>query len=91
MPLAPEDVLKDLVAATEQAKTTIREAHEARAALLDVVKENRQKILTAIVSEVQEQVRELADEASSDLRTRAGGVIARLEADWRAKLGLDPA
>lgn len=89
MPLTAEDVLKKLTIATEEARATIREVHEARSAALDVVKKQRQQIADTIVKEIADQVEQLGTAAYAEMRARIDQVITRIETDWRAKLGLD--
>lgn len=88
MAVLPEEMLKKLVAATAEAKETIRELHEARAVALDVDRKQRERITQAIVTEVERQVGELADEARTEMRETISNVIKGFSELWREKLGL---
>lgn len=86
MPRPPEDVLKDLVAATDEAKATIRELHSARATALDVDKKHRERITQLIVEEVTKQVEQLAVDAHEELRAGVAKIIGDLTSDLQRKL-----
>lgn len=91
MPVTAEETLAKLVEAADEAKATIRELHEARAAALDVVKSQRAQVHAAIEQLVKEAVGTLGREAEERMKASVERVIRELAADWREKLGLDPA
>lgn len=84
-----DETLRLLADATAEAKDTIREAHEARAALRDAVKAERRLVAEAITEAVDAAVGELTDAARTEMRAAVAKVIDRLAEDWRAVLGLD--
>lgn len=89
MPLQSEEVLARLVEATGEAKSTIRELHEARAAAIDVIKRHRKEIADAVVAEVDRAVAELSGDARAALVAGVEQTIQAITTDWRAALGLD--
>lgn len=86
MPIEPEKILKQLVAATEEAKATIRELHEARATALDVDKKQRERITQLIVEEVTKQVGALADEAREELHAGVSKIVADVAGEMQRRL-----
>lgn len=89
MPLQSEEVLRQLVEATREAKATIVELHSARAAALDVIKAQKRAVVDAITAAVEEHVGALRDEAKTKMVAGADEIILALERDWRAALHLD--
>lgn len=88
-PTTPEDVLKRLVAATDEAKATIRELHEIRQDLIEIRKRGEQRIIDGINQAITTSVNMLRDEAREEMREAVSAVIGRLGSAWREKLGLD--
>lgn len=89
MPLQPERILKDLSEATEEAKKTIQELHQARKEILDIQKKERNRISSLLVEEIESQVGTLKESAYKEMIEKANGILERLEEDWRNKLGLN--
>lgn len=86
MPLTAEDVLKKLTEATEEARATIKELHQERAAALDVIKQNKKRIATAIEMEVKSAIGEISEKASAELHERLESAVGSLFKDVRARL-----
>lgn len=91
MPLQPEKVLKELADATEEAKKTLQEVHQARKELLEVQKKERNRISSLLVDEISAQVGSLKESAYKEMIEKANDILERLEEDWRKKLGLNDA
>lgn len=89
MALAPQEVLDGLVAATADAKAATREAHEASKDLRGLMKEQKRLIVEEIAKDVATAVQAIEAETVGEMRSQVSGVIARIEQDWRTKLGLD--
>jgi hypothetical protein len=88
MPVAPEETIRKLTEAITEAKATIRELHEARAAALDVMKQHRKVIHDEIQQGIAGVMGDLRDETVKHMQSAAKTIIARIEQDWREKLGL---
>lgn len=89
MPIQPDKILKDIAEATDEAKKTIQELHQARKELIDVQKKERNRISNLLVDEISTQVGKLSEEAYKEMIEKANEILERLEKDWREKLGLD--
>lgn len=88
MPVAPEDVLKSLQAAVDEARVATREAHEAHKMLRQDLKNQQRFIVDTLTAEVADAVARIEVGAEDAMRERASKVIDQIAADWRAKLGL---
>lgn len=88
MPLTAEEVLKKLLAATDEAKETTRALHEARGAALDVIKKQKHEIAEIIQTTVEAAFAELSEDAKMKMVDGIDAVIKGIEHDWREKLGL---
>ena len=88
MPITPEETLQKILDATQEARVTVQELHEQRAALLDVLKSQRQRIDRDIQDEVERTVEVLRQEATRAMKAGVEWVINELRDDWRQKLGL---
>lgn len=88
MALTVEEKLERAAKAEEQLRDATREAHEARAALRDVVKATRGTIEETIAAEVVRQVGAVADEVREQMRAEASAVVDDLSARWRERLDL---
>lgn len=88
MPVTTAEQLEQLVAATNEAKATIRELHEARSAARDVLKDQRKVIVDSIeraVAEVHDSIRQQAHDTILDLACAA---VDDLAAKLRERLSL---
>ena len=85
----PEDVLKDLVAAVDEAKVTLRELHEARRDLAELQRRERDQVHGLIHNAVQDAIAAIQREASEAMNDRATRVIEQIARDWRLLLGID--
>lgn len=81
-------MMEKLGEAVIEARQTIAEAHSARKELVHAIKDAKREIAAEITQQVTEVVQELGTAAQEEMRTTVGTTISRLEADWRAKLGL---
>lgn len=84
----PEEILKDLLAATEEAKNTIRELHEARASLMDVDKKMKDRITKLIREEVTNQVGEISVEATKEMQAAFDHIADSTSLAIKEKLGI---
>lgn len=82
MSVAPEEVLGKLTGAVEEAREVLRDLHAA-------AKGQRETIRNQIQAEVREVTNEIRREVEAQMVREAKQVIARIEQDWRQKLGLD--
>jgi hypothetical protein len=78
----------DIVKVFEQLTELMGEARTERANLRDGVREAKRVIPDMVKREVAELIEALAVDIREDMRHEMRDVIARLERDWRKKLGL---
>lgn len=88
MPLTSEDVLNKLVEATAEAKETTKKLHEARAAAMDVIKNQRKHVEATLTDAVNVAVERITNEMRALMRLKAEGVIDEFARDLRAKMAL---
>jgi hypothetical protein len=84
----PDEVLKNLLEATDEARKTIADLHTARRDLLEVQKRQERRITDLLIAEVDNAVKALRTEARDEMRSSAKAIIDKLAADWRERLGL---
>lgn len=88
MPLAAEDVLQKLIEAIDEAKSTIRELHEARGASMDIIKKQKKDIADKIQKEVETEVKKITDDIRRQSIEAVEKIMNDIQHDWRVKLGL---
>ena len=78
----------ELIKATTELRQTIREAHEARSSLRDVLKESKRTIAETIEREVTDQIGQLAESTKTEMNRRVAEVVDDLAEALHARLGL---
>lgn len=88
MPVQPEEVLKELTAAVNEAKRTKRELHEARAAFMQEWKNEKEAVIKAVTDAVDEAVEGLRADSRVRMHFEVKKAVDEFAALLRSRLGL---